>query len=116
MKRTVVVLTALGLVLGLSAVATQSASARAKYTITERQETLNKKISFGQRSGELTLKEADSLRDRSSNIDQRIAKMKEKNGGKLSYRDQNIIEKDLNKLSLSISKKELSKRAAKPNE
>jgi len=92
------------------------AEARQKYTITKRINALSWKINAGQRSGELTLKEANSLRDDVSDINSRISRFKSHNGGKLSYTDENKIEKDLNRLSLRVQKKELSKRAARPNE
>jgi predicted ribosome quality control (RQC) complex YloA/Tae2 family protein len=79
-------------------------------TITERQEILMKKIDQGEKSGELTLKEAEALRNEGNKITEKQAKMKDKNGGKLSYADITKIEKELNKLSLKIQKKGLEKR------
>lgn len=79
-------------------------------TITERQEILMKKINQGEKSGELTLKEAEALRNESNKITEKQTKMKDKNGGKLSYADITKIEKELNKLSLKIQKKGLEKR------
>jgi hypothetical protein len=102
---------------GLGAiVCSPNAEAVRKYTITQRIETLSTKVNAGQKSGELTLKEADSLRDKIADVNTRIDKFKAKNGGKLSYANENSIEKDLNGVSLKLTKKELSKRAAKPNE
>jgi hypothetical protein len=102
---------------GLGAiVCAPGAEAVKKFTITERIETLSSKVNAGQKSGELTLKEADSLRNKLSDVNNRIDKYKSKNGGKLSYANENTIEKDLNSVSLKLTKKELAKRTAKPNE
>ncbi|MBS1992396.1 MAG: hypothetical protein JSS83_17855 [Cyanobacteria bacterium SZAS LIN-3] len=106
----------LALAAGLSGLVGAEARARQKYTITTRINALSAKVARGQRSGELTLKEADSLRDDLNHINDKIDRYKSKNGGKLSYANQNTIEKDLNKVSLRVQKKELSKRAARPNE
>jgi len=81
-----------------------------KWTITQRQEALSSEINKGQKSGDLTLKEADGLRDEASGISEKIEKMKSNNGGKLSYADENKIEKALNKLSQRIQAKQLEKR------
>jgi hypothetical protein len=43
-------------------------------------------------------------------VSDKIAKMKDKNGGKLSYKDEGKIEKTLNDISLNIKKLELQKR------
>ena len=89
----------------------QSAEARArKYTITQRHAALMSKINRFQRSGELTLKEADSLRNENADICRRESRMKSHNGGKLSYKDIAHIEDDLNDLSNKIHKKSLNKR------
>jgi hypothetical protein len=93
----------------LSLVSVQCADAK-KFTIYERQVTLNKEIDAGQKSGDLTLKEATKLKDEASGISECIEKCKEKNAGKISIPDQNKIEKSLNKLSLNIQKKKLQKR------
>jgi septal ring factor EnvC (AmiA/AmiB activator) len=103
--------TGLGLI-----VSSPNAEAKRKYTITNRINALNSKINAGQKSNELTLKEADSLRGDISDINDKIAKDKSKNGGKLSYADENKIEKKLNSVSEKLQKKELAKRAARPND
>ncbi len=90
------------------------ASAKPKVTITMRIERLTAKINKSQKSNELTLKEADHLREDIADINAKIEKAKEKNGGKLSYADENKIEKDLNKVSLKITKNSLNKRTASP--
>src|SRR5438477_7844978 len=71
-----------------------------KWTIYERQVKLNDEIAAGQKSGDLTLKEATTLHDDAEDISKSIAKMKDKNAGKLTYKDETNIEKRLNKLSL----------------
>lgn len=101
---------ALSLVAAISwCCATNDAEAK-KWTITQRHEALSKEIAKGEKSGELTLKEAEGLRSECDKITARIDKMKSKNGGKLSYTDENRLEKDLNKLSQRIQAKELAKR------
>ncbi|HEY9715221.1 MAG TPA: hypothetical protein V6C72_17250, partial [Chroococcales cyanobacterium] len=79
-----------------------AAVAKRAYTITERQEKLQREITKDERSKELTKKEADGLRQDLQDITNRIAKMKEKNGGKLSYKDEGKIEKSLNGVSLKL--------------
>jgi len=89
----------------------ESAQARGRhYTITQRHTALLAKINRFEKSGELTLKEANSMRDENSHIAAREEKLKSKNGGKLSYKDINNIEDDLNDLSNRIHKKSLNKR------
>lgn len=81
-----------------------------KWTIYEREVQLSKEIDAGQKSGDLTLKEADGLRSDAKDIKDTIEKMKQKNGGKLSVKNENDLERQLNKLSLKIQKKKLDKR------
>ncbi len=88
-----------------------SADAR-KVTITQRQQMLMAKIAHSEKSGDLTKDEAVSLRNEEAKIVERETEMKNKNGGKLSYADMNSLEKDLNKLSAKLQKKELAKRVA----
>lgn len=97
----------LSLLLGITA---SSLQVQARYTITQRQEALQWEIKKGQKSGELTKKEADGLRAKLDGVRERIAKMKEKNGGKLSYKDEGKIEGELNGISTKIHKLELAKR------
>jgi hypothetical protein len=91
-------------------VGTAQAAYAKKWTIYQRQVRLAKEITKGQRSGELTLKEANDLREQYDHVGEKISKMKAKNGGKLSYADQNELEKKLNELSVRIQKKMLAKR------
>jgi hypothetical protein len=92
----------------------QESSAKSKnWTITERQEALNKDIKQGVKSGELTAKEGDSLTNESASIEATIVRMKGKNDGKLSYKDEQKLEKKLNSLSLRIQKLKLDKRVQK---
>lgn len=81
-----------------------------KWTVTQRQEQLAKETGTGEKANELTKKEADDVRSDLADISSRIAKMKEKNGGKLSYKDEGKIEKALNDVSLKIQKLKLQKR------
>jgi hypothetical protein len=109
---------ALGLTLAMALGLCVSPDALAKkhYTITSRITALEHRINAGQKANELTLKEANSLRDDISDVNGKIAKYKSKNGGKLSYKDENTVEKKLNDVSIALQKKELAKRAARPNE
>ncbi|MFX6031697.1 hypothetical protein ABTE99_19175, partial [Acinetobacter baumannii] len=59
---------------------------------------------------ELTLKEANGLRDRLDSITTDAQKMKAKNAGKLSYKDEGKLEKRLNSISVDMQKEKLAKR------
>lgn len=89
----------------------RSADAK-KVTITQRQQMIMAKIARSEKSGDLTKDEAVSLRNEEAKIVERETVMKNKNGGKLSYANINDLEKDLNKLSAKLQKKELAKRVA----
>jgi hypothetical protein len=101
---------AVGLSLISISILTSPATAKRPYTITERIETFQKDIARDQKTGDLTKKEADDLRDSLSKVNEKITKMKSKNGGKLSYKDEGKIEKELNDVSLDLKKRELNKR------
>src|SRR5262245_44060862 len=96
-------LLALGLVVGCmvgTAVTTHNVEAAGKkkvWTITDRQQELRKRVEKGQKANELTAKEAGKMNDMLDDIAKDIDKMKEKNDGKLSYKDEGKIEKRLNK-------------------
>jgi len=89
--------------------------AKKAVTITDRIQELSKKIDAGQKANELTLSEADDLRNKITKVNEKIDKAQSKNGGKLSYKDQNSVEKDLNKVSVKMLQEQLSKRTAKPS-
>jgi len=103
-------------IVGGTALAPLAQARQHKFTITDRIETLSAKVNAGQKSGELTLKEADKLRNQLADVNSRIDKDKSKNGGKLSYASENKIEKDLNDVSVKLNKKELAKRINSPLE
>lgn len=86
------------------------AKAAPKYTITDRQTALRQKVAGGIKKNELTAKEADNLNGRLNDLDVAIAKMKTKNNGQLSYKDQGKVEKKLNGISLDLQKYQLAKR------
>lgn len=86
------------------------ALAKKQWTITQRQVALTREVDAGLKANELTLKEANKLRDRLADVVARGEKMKAKNGGKLSYEDEGKLEKDLNGISDDIHKKKLQKR------
>lgn len=99
----------LGLVTGLVTFDASGAMAR-QWTIYQRQVAEQARITKGEKSGDLTKKEADGLRSDMADIDAKIKKAKEKNAGKISIKDQGKIEKALNDVTLKIQKLELAKR------
>lgn len=110
MKRTSIIAAALGLLLGVSAL---QQPVQAGWTIYERQVRLKKEVAQGMKANELTKKEYEGLMDSLTHINERITKMKAKNFGKLSIKDQGKIEKSLNDVSVRIQKYRLEKRVAK---
>jgi hypothetical protein len=86
------------------------AEAKRPVTITQRQVALRAEVNSGQKSNDLTLKEANDLRDRLDGITADEAKMKSKNAGKLSYKDEGKLEKKLNSISVDMQKEKLAKR------
>ena len=80
------------------------------YTVTDREVSLDKKINDAYDANQLTLQEADDLRGKMKKIKDKEQKMKDKNGGKLSYGDNNSLEKSLNDVSTKLHKKMLEKR------
>jgi len=99
----------------LSVPGVEAANKKKPITITERIQELSSKIDAGQKSNELTLDEATDLRGKITKINEKIDKCQSKNAGKLSYKDENSIEKDLNKVSTKLFQQELAKRTAKPS-
>jgi hypothetical protein len=114
MKKEIIL--ASSLLLGLALIITPPAEARrhhtasGKYTVTDRQATLTKEIDAAYSANQLTLKEADDLKAKLSSIKTKEQQMKDKNGGKLSYADNNSLEKSLNNISNKLHKKILEKR------
>jgi len=82
------------------------------WTIDDRQQKLMQEINAGQKSGELTLKEAHILRKQEAHIARKKAKMKAKNLGRLSSDDITDLEKELNKVSIDLNKYRLEKRVS----
>jgi hypothetical protein len=80
------------------------------YTVTDRQNELRKKVAVAAKQNELTQKEASKLNQMLDDVDADIQKMKSKNAGKLSYKDEGKVEKRLNKVSLDLQKYQLAKR------
>lgn len=93
----------------VSAGAVSSADAK-KYTIYQRQIALKARINKAERAKELTFKEAQHFKDDLADIQEDKEKMISKNNGKLSYEDENKLEKKLNRISTSIQKHKLEKR------
>ena len=81
-----------------------------KLTVYDRQVALKKEVDRAQSGKELTLKEADGFREKLDKVNEKKEKMIEKNGGKLSYKDEQKVEKWLNGISVDIQKKRLAKR------
>lgn len=109
MKRSSIFAIALTLVIGFATVQ----QAQARFTIYQRQVRLQSEVKQGMRANELTKREYDSLRSDLADISDRIARMKEKNFGKLSIKDQGKIERALNDVSVKLTKYRLNKRVAK---
>jgi hypothetical protein len=83
------------------------------WTIDTRAAKLMQDINDGQKSGELTVKEAKKLRSDLADIAHRKSLIKGDNEGKVSDSDKAKIEGDLNKVSVKIHKLELTKRVQK---
>jgi hypothetical protein len=81
-----------------------------KYSVYDREVSLERKIDSAYKANQLTLKEADSLKDKIKGVKEDEQKMKDKNGGKLSYENVTDLEKELNKVSEKLHKKQLEKR------
>jgi TolA-binding protein len=96
------------------ALAKGARAAKKPVTITDRVQELSAKIDAGQKANELTLDEATDLHKKIDKVNDRISKCQAKNAGKLSYKDENSIEGDLNKVSVKLLKLQLAKRTAKP--
>lgn len=71
-----------------------------KWTVTQRLEKISKEIDEGRSANELTTKQVEDLKKDIADVKERMEKMKEKNGGKLSIPDTNKVHKELNELSV----------------
>jgi hypothetical protein len=100
---------AVGLALCLTLAFVPCVSAK-KWTVTEREVALEQKIAKAEKASQLTSREAEKLRKKLAAIRFKQAKMKAGNDGKLSYEDNERLEKLLNSLSLEIQKFQLEKR------
>lgn len=96
----------------LGALAMVAAPANAKeWTIYERQTQLMKDVNDAQKSGDLTDKEAKSLRHDLAEVARKKAKMKDKSDdGEPTIDNKIVLEKDLNKVSVALKKLSLQKR------
>jgi len=113
MKKRVVIISALLLGSSLGLMPSGEArrlSTRHEYTITDRQVVLEKKIDAAYSANQLTLQEADDLRGKIKKVKEKEQKMKDTNGGKLSYANRTSLEKALNSVSEKLQKKVLEKR------
>jgi len=98
----------LGAVLGVLAL--PGALAEEKWTIDSRAAKLMQEINEGQKSGQLTVKEAKKLRKELADIAHRKHVEKGDNSGKISPKFRQKIEGDLNRVSSKIHELELEKR------
>ncbi|CAN5430555.1 hypothetical protein BH11CYA1_BH11CYA1_19520 [soil metagenome] len=104
------------LALALGSFFSTSLSVEAKdWSIDDRQQALMQQINEGQKSKELTVKEAKNLRKDLANLARKkaIMKVKGKNGNALTKENQTELEGDLNKISVEIQKLKLEKRVQK---
>jgi hypothetical protein len=76
----------------------------------EGQAQIMQQINAGQKSNQLTVKEANKLRKNLAQVIRRKAKMISKTGRKLTDEARTDIKKDLNDISNEIHKLELEKR------
>ena len=81
-----------------------------KYSIADREASLEKKITDGYNANQLTLQQSDDMKSKLKKIQDTEQKMKDKNGGKLSYENNTSLEKSLNKVSEKLQKDMLEKR------
>lgn len=96
------------LVAGFSASQAYSAG---EYTIYDRQKKLMEEVNQGQKTSQLTVKEAHKLRKKLAGIARKKRSMKRKSEDKsLSIDDKIALEKDLNGVSVEIKKLMLEKR------
>lgn len=100
-------------IIAILAASTSASQAKKAMTITERQDSLMKTVAKAEKSGDLTLKEANSFRDSEMKIEAKESKMRSNNGGKLTYKNIAEIEYDLNKMSNKLHKQQLGKRLLK---
>ena len=87
--------------------------AHQEYTVSDRQVSLEKKIDTAYKDNQLTLQEADDLRGKIKKVKDKEQKMKDNNGGKLSYSDKTTLEKSLNSVSEKLHKKMLEKESSR---
>lgn len=80
------------------------------WTVDDRQAKLMQGINAGQKSGELTVKEARSLRKMQAGIARKKAKMKGENLGRLTPENTSELEEELNKVSVELNRLRLEKR------
>ncbi len=76
----------------------------------EGQAKLMQEVNAGQKSKQLTLKEANKLRKALANVARKKKKMLGKSGKKLTAADTEELKSDINKISENMQKLELEKR------
>jgi len=76
----------------------------------EGQAKLMQEVNAGQKSNQLTVKEANKLRQDLAHVARKKAKMIAKNGGKLNIADTTKLKTDINDINDNLQRLELEKR------
>lgn len=108
MKKTALVTALLAIVLSCSFVISSQPAFAKRWTVTQRIEKLNSEIDEGRKANELTTKQVETLKKDVADIKERIAKMKAKNGEKLSVPDTKKLHDDMTDLSVKIVRMRLN--------
>jgi uncharacterized coiled-coil protein SlyX len=101
MKRTLFSFVCLLTILMMQFVFVGEAEAK-KWTVTQRIEKLSAEIAEGRKANELTVKQMDTLQGMVTSIKEKMAKMKEKNGDKLSVPDTKKLHDDMTEISVKM--------------
>lgn len=78
-----------------------------KWTVTERITKLSKEIDEGRQANELTTSQVDALKKSVETLKEKMEKMKNKNGGKLSLPDTRKLHDEMTNLSVKIYRQRL---------
>lgn len=108
MRKTALATAWLAIVLSCSFVICSQPALAKRWTVTQRIEKLSAEIDEGRKANELTTKQVESLKKDIAAIKERIAKMKAKNGDKLSLPDTKKLQDDMTDLSVKIVRTRLN--------
>lgn len=108
MRKTALTTAALAIMLSCSFIVGSQPAFAKKWTVTQRIEKLSADINEGRKANELTLKQVESLKKDVADIQERMAKMKAKNGDKLSIPDTKKLHDDMTELSVKILRMRLN--------